>query len=264
MRGYDLSVNEEPRVTILEDAAALAREAARLIVEIARAAVADHGRFVMALSGGATPRDTYAQLAQPPLRDTMPWSAAWIFFGDERAVSPHDAESNYRMAHQTLLSRVPVPSSQVFRMLGEAEDQEAAATDYAETMRRTLGVKRGELPRFDLILLGIGVDGHTASLFPYSAALKETVRWVVSVHAGAAAIPARLTMTLPVLNSSRRVMFLAAGSEKAKAVRAVLQDGARLPARMVWPAEGGLDWLLDRAAAGSLESTRRPQGTPTT
>jgi 6-phosphogluconolactonase len=156
------------------------------------------------------------------------------------------------MAHQTLLSLVPLPPSQIFRMPGEAEDQEVAAVQYAEAMRRAFSTKRGELPRFDLILLGVGVDGHTASLFPYSGALKETIRWVVSVHASAAAIPARLTMTLPVLNAARRVMFLAAGSEKAKVVRAVLLDGARLPARMVCPADGVLEWLLDRAAAGNL------------
>lgn len=246
-----------PHVTVLDDAPALALAAARLIVEAAVKAVAARGRFLIALAGGATPRDTYSQLARSPLRDVMPWADTWVFFGDERAVPPEHAESNYRMAHLALLSRVPVPLAQIFRMQGEAEDQEAAATQYAEAMRRVFGTKRGELPRFDMILLGVGVDGHTASLFPYSAALKETIRWVVSVHAAAAAIPARLTMTLPVLNAARRVTFLAAGSEKGKVIRAVLQDGTRVPARMVCPAEGTLDWLLDRTAANSLEA-RRP------
>jgi 6-phosphogluconolactonase len=254
MRGYDLSVEEPPNVTVLDDAPALAQAAARLIVETAVEAVAARGRFLVALAGGATPRETYSQLAKPPLRDVMPWARTWVFFGDERAVPPEDPESNYRMAQQALLSLVPLPFAQVFRMRGEAEDQEGAATQYAEAMRRVFGTKRGELPRFDMVLLGVGVDGHTASLFPYSAALKETIRWVVSVHAAAAAIPARLTMTLPVLNAARRVMFLASGSEKARAIRAVLQDGARVPARMISPAEGTVDWLLDRAAANSLEA----------
>jgi 6-phosphogluconolactonase len=249
-----LTVDKPRRIIVSDDASALAHAAATMIVEAAAAAVAARGRFIVALAGGATPRDTYSQLARPPLRDAMPWNHTWVFFGDERAVSPEHPESNYRMAHAALLSLVPLPISQVFRMRGEAEDQERAATQYAEAMRRVFGTKRGELPRFDLILLGVGVDGHTASLFPYSAALRETIRWVVSVHAAAAAIPARLTLTLPVLNAARRVMFLAAGSEKAKVVRAVLQDGARLPARMVAPAGGALDWLLDRAAANSLEA----------
>lgn len=218
--------------------------------------MATRGRFIVALAGGATPRDTYRQLAQSPLRDAMPWADTWVFFGDERAVPAEHAESNYRMARLALLSLVPLPLAQVFRMRGEAEDQEAAATQYVDAMRQVFGTKRGELPRFDVVLLGLGVDGHTASLFPYSAALKETVRWVVSVHAAAAAIPARLTMTLPVLNTARRVLFLAAGSEKAKVIRAVLQDGARVPARMICPAEGTLDWLVDRAAASNLEAAR--------
>jgi 6-phosphogluconolactonase len=255
-RGYDLTVQGRPRITVLDDAPALAHTAARMIVEAADEAVTARGRFVVALAGGVTPRDTYRQLAQPPLRDAMPWADTWVFFGDERAVPPEHAESNYRMAHLALLSLVLLPLAQVFRMRGEAEDQEAAAKQYADAMRQVFGTKRGELPRFDMILLGLGVDGHTASLFPHSAALKETVRWVVSVHAAAAAIPVRLTMTLPVLNAARRVMFLAAGSEKAKAIRAVLQDGARVPARMVCPAEGTLDWLLDRAAASNLEEAR--------
>jgi len=242
---------------VLDDATALAEAAARMIVEAAREAVAARGRFLVALAGGATPRATYSQLARPPFRDTMPWEHTWIFFGDERAVPPQHPESNYRMAHLALLSLVPLPLAHILRMRGEAEDQEAAATEYASAMRQVFDTKRGDLPRFDLILLGLGVDGHTASLFPYSAALKEIVRWVVSVHAAAAAIPARLTMTLPVFNAARRVMFLAAGSEKAKVIRAVLQDGARLPARMVRPAGGTLDWLLDRGAAAHLPTARR-------
>jgi 6-phosphogluconolactonase len=150
-------------------------------------------------------------------------------------------------------------------MRGEAEDQEAAAAEYAETMVKVFVVAPDECPRFDLVLLGLGIDGHTASLFPHSPALKETSRWVVSVHAAAAAIPWRLTMTLPVFNAARRVIFLSAGPEKAKVVRAALKvvEGATgtdglLPAALVRPYPGSLEWLLDRAAATLLDPPREP------
>ena len=251
----------QPRITVAETPAALAEAAARLIVETAREAVAARGRFTIALAGGATPRETYARLSHPPLRESMPWDRTWVFFGDERAVPPDHRESNYRMAHEALLSAVPLPLAQVFRMRAEAEDQDAAADEYAETMLKVFGAVPGELPRFDLVLLGLGIDGHTASLFPNSTALKETVRWVVSVHAAAAAIPRRLTMTLPVFNAARCVTFLSAGSEKAKVVRTVLKavrpvlvDAPPLPAAMVRPHAGSLEWLLDRAAASLLDT----------
>ena len=137
-----------------------------MIVETAREAVAARGRFTIALAGGATPRETYARLGHPPLRESMPWDRTWVFFGDERAVPPDHRESNYRMAHEALLSAVPLPPAQVFRMRAEAEDQEAAAAEYAEAMLKVFGTAPDELPRFDLVLLGLGIDGHTASLFP--------------------------------------------------------------------------------------------------
>lgn len=242
-----------PRITVAETPAALAEAAARLIVEAAREAVAARGRFLVALAGGATPRETYSRLARSPLRDSMPWDRTWVFFGDERAVPPDHRESNYRMAHEALLSAVPLPPGQVFRMQAEAEDQDAAAAEYAAAMLGVFGTPPGALPRFDLVLLGLGIDGHTASLFPNSPALREPVRWVVSVHAAAAAIPRRLTMTLPVFNAARHVAFLSAGPEKAKVVRTALQDGAVLPASMVRPHEGSLEWLLDRSAAALVE-----------
>ena len=140
---------------------------------------------------------------------------------------------------------------------GEASDPEEAASDYARTLAEVFGTRRGELPRFDLVLLGIGVDGHTASLFPGSPVLKEVFRTVAAVHAAAAVIPQRFTLTLPVLNAAARVVFLVAGPEKAKVVRAALSDrGVSLPAAMVVPPEGRLTWLLDRAAAALVPPTR--------
>jgi 6-phosphogluconolactonase len=245
-------MSEAPTLRVVADAAALAAEAAALVIERARAAVAERGRFMWALSGGATPRATYARLAESPERERMPWESTWVFFGDERCVPPDHPESNYRMAGETLLAKVPVPARQVFRMRGETDDVEAAATEYTRTLAEAFGTRRGELPRFDLILLGFGVDGHTASLFPGSPALKEVFRPVAAVHAAAAAIPQRLTLTYPVLNAAACVVFLGSGAEKAKVVKAMLGERVLLPAAMVQPAAGTLLWLLDRDAAEFL------------
>lgn len=248
----------EPEVIVVPDGGALADAAARAIVDAARAAVADHGRFMIALAGGGTPRDTYMRLAAPPYGTEMPWDRTWVFFGDERCVPLDHPDSNYRMAHETLLAKVPIPETQVFRMRGELEDAEAAAVEYSRTLANVFGTRRGELPRFDLILLGMGLDGHTASLFPGSPALKEVFRPVAAVHAGAAAVPKRLTLAFPVINTAACVVFLVAGGEKAKAVKAALAEaGTAVPAGMVRPTNGRLVWLLDRAAAALL-----PPGAP--
>src|SRR5574341_1042569 len=245
-------MDAERIVTVLDDPAALADTAARLIADTAAEAIAAHGRFTIALAGGATPRATYARLALAPCCDRVDWSRTWVFFGDERGVPPEHPDSNYAMAHATLLAKVPVPAPQVRRIRGEAEDPEAAAAEYAKALAQTFGTRRGELPRFDLVLLGLGVDGHTASLFPGSPVLKEIFRTVVAVHAAAAAVPQRLTLTLPVFNAAARVIFLVSGPEKAKVVEAVLADRAMLPAAMIRPDSGDLVWLLDRAAAALL------------
>jgi 6-phosphogluconolactonase len=249
-------MDAQPTVRIMHDSGALAAEASALVIEQARAAVAARGRFMLALSGGATPRETYARLAELPAREHIPWDRTWIFFGDERCVPPDHPESNYRMAAETLVSKVAVPARQVFRMRGEADPEEAAA-DYARAIAEAFGTRRGELPRFDLILLGFGVDGHTASLFPGSPALKEIFRPVAAVHAAAAALPQRLTLTFPVLNAAACVALLGSGAEKAKVVKAMLGEGAALPAAMVRPTDGTLVWLLDRDAATLLSPEPR-------
>jgi 6-phosphogluconolactonase len=240
-------------ITVSDDPPALADAAARDIVDVALDAVAARGRFTIALAGGGTPRATYERLAEAPLRERMPWDCTWIFFGDERGVAPDHPDSNFGMAHRALLSKVPIPAAQVARIRGEADDPEAAAAEYARRLADVFESKRGELPRFDLVLLGMGVDGHTASLFPGSPVLKEVFRPVAAVHAAAAAIPQRFTFTFPLLNAAARVMFLVAGPEKAKVVKAVLGDpGSGLPAALVRPADGRLTWRLDRAAASLL------------
>jgi 6-phosphogluconolactonase len=247
-------MDRPPEIVVIDDAAALAEAAGRAIVEAAQDAVKARGRFTVALAGGGTPRATYERLAAAPLRDRMPWSNTWAFFGDERGVPPDHADSNYRMASQAMLTKVPIPPAQVSRIRGEGDDPEAVATEYARRLAEVFETKRGELPRFDLILLGMGVDGHIASLFPGSPVLKEVFRCVAAVHAAAATIPQRFTFTFPILNAADRVMFLVAGSEKAKVVKAVLGEsgGSGLPAGMVRPTNGRLVWLLDRAAAALL------------
>jgi 6-phosphogluconolactonase len=245
---------DRPEIIVFDDAEALADAAAAAIAECAAEAVGARGRFTLALAGGGTPRATYERLAQAPLRDRMPWDRTWIFFGDERGVPPDHRDSNYRMANEALLSRVPVPAGHIARIRGEADDPETAAADYARRLSEVFESKRGELPRFDLILLGMGVDGHTGSLFPGSPVLKEVFRTVAAVHAAAASIPQRFTFTLPVINTAARVMFLVAGGEKAKVLKAVLKEPTSgLPAALVRPATGRLTWLLDRAAAALID-----------
>jgi 6-phosphogluconolactonase len=214
----------DANLTVCADPATLAETAAHLIVDAATAAVRERGRFLFCLAGGETPRETYKHLALPAFSERVRWDRTWIFFGDERAVPPDHPESNYRMAYETLLSKVPVPENQVFRM-------------------------RGELPRFDVVLLGLGIDGHTASLFPGSPVLREVFRTVAAVHVAAAKIPQRLTLTFPVLNAAAHIVFLVTGPEKAKIVRTVLSDHGGLPAALVRPMDGELIWLTDRAAA---------------
>jgi 6-phosphogluconolactonase len=241
-----------PRLIRVADSAALAESAAAAILQAAQAAVKAHGRFTIALAGGATPAATYARLALAPFVNAMPWDKTWVFFGDERMVTPDHPESNFRMAAEQLLGKVPLAPDHVFRMHGEAEDSDAAAAEYAKTLAEICTERRGGVPRLDLVLLGVGVDGHTASLFPGSPAVREVFRPVAAVHAAAAAIPERLTMTLPVFNAAARVFVLVAGGEKSKVVKSVLADKTLVPAGMISPSEGELWWFVDEAAAALL------------
>jgi 6-phosphogluconolactonase len=236
-------------VAIVETPAALADEAAELFIRTAAEAVGDRGRFAVALAGGATPRGLYARLAGEPTRSRVDWARAWVFFSDERCVPPTDPESNYRMAWQTLLSAVPVPPGQVFRIRGEADPGQAAA-EYEATLR---AVFEPGPPRCDLILLGMGLDGHVASLFPGSTVLEARDRLVAAVDQRAAVVSRRVTLTLPAINAARRILFLVTGSEKARTVAGLLRNpDSTLPAARVRPTDGAVTWLLDRAAASGL------------
>jgi 6-phosphogluconolactonase len=229
----------------------MAQEAARRFAAQCHEAVRARGRFSVVLSGGSTPQGLYRRLAQPDYRDEIPWEAVHIFWGDERCVPPDHPESNYRRAHETLIEHVAIPSDQVRRMQGEGEPGMAARA-YA---RELVDFFCGPHPRFDLVLLGLGEDGHTASLFPGSEAVEEEQRLVVAVEAEYGSRPTcRLTLTLPALRATRQVLFLVAGADKAPILARVLSgDAADLPAARVAPAAGEVTWLVDEAAARAIE-----------
>jgi 6-phosphogluconolactonase len=234
---------------VLQDPAAVAHEAAQRFVHLASEAVASRGRFSVALSGGSTPGSLFRLLAQEPFRNKIPWEEVHLFWGDERCVPPDDPSSNYRLAEETLIARVPIPPDNVHRVLGELEP-EAAARAYTKELNQYFC---GPHARFDLVLLGLGGDGHTASLFPESTALQETERAAVAVEAHYQDRPAqRVTLTLPTINAARQILFLVTGGAKAEIVQVVFKGtGMSLPAQRIQPTAGRLAWLLD-AEAGSL------------
>lgn len=229
------------QVCVLTDPIALAAAAAQWISE--RSAAADP--FRIAVSGGTTPRFLYEALASSTFRDHIDWARWHVFFGDERAVAPDDPRSNHRLLHDALLSRVRVPAGQVHRMEAERADLDAAAIAYSELLEREAGAP----PALDVVLLGIGSDGHTASLFPGSAALAAVDVWAARGRAPTEP-PDRITLTLPVLNAAAHVAFLVTGPDKERALRGVV-DGS-VPAALVRPQAGELLWFLDAVAARSL------------
>ena len=238
-------------IKIYPDADHLARGAAEHFATLAGEAITARGQFAVALSGGSTPRVTYALLAAEDFAAPVDWSRVHVFWGDECCVPPDHPDSNYRMAKETLLDHVSLPASNVHRIQGEMEP-EAAAQAYAAELRAFFGT---QWPAFDLALLGMGNDGHTASLFPGSAALRERMRAVVAVTADYEDRPAhRVTLTAPAINAARQVLFLVAGAAKAETLQAVLEGPAeRFPAQLVRPTSGQLVWLVDRAAASRLK-----------
>ncbi len=245
----------KPEVRVVADAAALARSGAAEVLDGLAAADREGRPFRIALSGGRTPRGVYEALAAGG-DGAIPWRRAEIFFGDERHVPPDHPDSNYRMAREALLSRVPVPESQVHRVPSELPDAEQAAAEYERTIRGAFRLPSPDaLPRFDLVLLGLGADGHTASLFPGSPALEERRRLVAAPYVESMRT-CRITLTLPVLNAAARVLFLVSGADKAATLRAVLDDrdpSPRLPAQLVKPTDGSLAWLVDHEAAARLD-----------
>lgn len=233
----------------------LFQAAADEVILAASEAIQQRGRFTIALSGGSTPRSLYTLIAANASA-SLPWDKVLFFWGDERHVPPTDSDSNYRMAFETILSKLPVPAANIFRVPAENPDASAAAEAYELTLRKSFSLGPVEVPRFDLILLGMGPDGHAASLFPETAALQEKSRlvvanWVEKLHAS------RITLTLPVLNAARRVAFLVSGADKATVLHEVLEGkapGEKYPSKLVRPSEGKLIWFVDRAAASELST----------
>lgn len=240
-------------IKIVPDSAALNRVAAQEFKSLAESAIAARGRFSVALSGGNTPRSIYSLLAQE-YKTALPWSKIHFFFGDERSVPPDHPDSNYRMANEALLSHVPIPPENVHRILAEL-DPEPAAQEYENQLREFFHLAHDAWPRFDLVMLGLGEDGHTASLFPGSSALEEKSRLVVPTWVEEKKT-FRITLTYPVLNHAAEVEFVVSGAGKAQILWDVLRPSpfVSFPAQQVKPENGRLLWLLDQDAARLLQT----------
>ncbi len=246
---------ETAQIIRVADAQALAQKAADTFRQMARENIAQHGRFTVALSGGSTPKAMFALLASEPYRSAIAWSHVYIFWGDERCVLPDHADSNYRMTNEALLSKVPVPPPNVFRLHGE-DDPAAAAREYSAQLQQFF--QTDAVPQFDLVFLGMGADGHTASLFPGTTAL--------SAEAGAIAVENyveklktyRLTLTAATINQAKAIVFLVGGADKAATLRAVWHGAYQpdlYPSQLIQPVNGTLTWMVDGAAsAPSLEN----------
>lgn len=236
---------------------ALAADAAEHILEAARQAIQERGRFTLVLSGGSTPEKMYRLLTEPG-RPTLDWSNTYLFFGDERFVPPEDSRSNFSMVKRSLLDRASVPGDHVFPVPTDVKTPADAADKYAQTLGKFFSIPVDQKPpKFDMILLGLGDDGHTASLFPGAKALNAQDAWVTWSPPGTLPPPVdRITFTYPVLNAARQVLFLVSGAKKAEALRDVLErhpSPTVRPAAGVRPTDGTVTWLVDEAAASLLK-----------
>ena len=244
-------MSTEPKVEIAGSPQELFHAAAEKFCSLGSSAIQDHGKFTVALSGGSTPRGLHQELATH-FASRLDWSKIFFFWGDERHVPPASPESNYRMAKETLLSKLPIPAENIFRVPSELPDARQAAAQYQQTLQQFFHLSPDSFPRFDFILLGMGPDGHTASLFPGTAALQDkdhlvVANWVEKLNTF------RITFTYPVLDDAACVMFLVNGDEKAEMVRRALRDpAANLPCQKVRPLDGELFWYLDKGAALKL------------
>jgi 6-phosphogluconolactonase len=244
-----------PEIIIVEDLKGLSRKAADLFVEQAVAVLKTSPFFSMALSGGSTPESLYSLFTSDPgIKDKIAWKRVHIFWGDERHVPSDHPQSNFRMANRTMLTELPLPPQNIHRVMAEDADADRVTRRYEQEISRFFQLQAGQFPRFDLIWLGLGPDGHTASLFPHSAALTEKKRlvaanWVEQFQSH------RITMTLPVLNHAKCLIFLVSGAAKAETLKQVLENDRRapqFPAQLIQPHDGKLYWIIDRAAASEL------------
>jgi len=249
----------DPEIRIYSDLIALSGAAAELFAQAASARIAEAGYFAAALSGGSTPRQLYELLSTSPFSSRISWDRVHLFQVDERCVAPDHPESNFRMIRQALLAPARVPRRCFHRMAGEWEDPAEASHQYALELSATFPAREGDVPRFDLVILGMGADGHTASLFPDSPALEEAQLWVCPNRPKVKGLE-RITLTFPILNAAKQIMFLVAGADKAVTLARVLEgpyQPRNLPAQRIKPLDGRLLWYVDRAAA---ERLREGQG----
>ncbi|QDL06768.1 6-phosphogluconolactonase [Brasilonema octagenarum UFV-E1] len=246
----------KPEIQVFANAEALTQAAAAEFVQQAHQAIQARGRFTIALSGGSTPKSLYALLATQPWRNQIPWNQIHFFWGDERHVPPSDPSNNFRMTQEQLLFQVPIPQENVYRIKAENPDAKAAAAEYEQDLRQFFQLQEHQFPRFDLVLLGMGANGHTASLFPGTDAVHEQTRlvvapWVEELNSY------RITLTPPVINNAVEILFFVTGAEKATTLKAVLEgqyQPDRLPAQIISPTQGRVMWMIDQAAAHLLET----------
>lgn len=246
--------SDDYEIQIVANLDELSRRVAEEFISRTREAIQAKGFFTGVLSGGSTPKALYTLLANNRYLDQVSWSKIHVFWGDERCVPSTHPESNFRMASDSLLSKVPIPKENIHRMPAEQEDHDRAAQEYEHMLKTFFRLKTGEYPRFDLVLLGMGDDGHTASLFPGTAALKETKRLVVANYIEKLHTY-RLTLTAPVINYASNIMFLISGEPKASILKEVVEgayEPSRLPTQLIQPVEGRLIFLVDRTAASKL------------
>jgi 6-phosphogluconolactonase len=257
------------QVRVYRDPGELALKAARRFARLADQYVVGCGRFTVALSGGSTPKAMFSVLAEDPFLNTVPWSSIYFFWGDERCVPPDHPDSNFRMTHETLLSKVPVPQQNIFRVPAELPDTANAAEQYSATLTtfflaghdadRSGTAPLSNLPRFDLVFLGMGPDGHTASLFPHTTALQAGEKIVVANYVEKFKAY-RITLTAATINNARNITFLAAGEDKTETLRNVLEGPYQpevYPSQLIQPRNGTLLWMVDEAAARSLSEQTR-------
>jgi len=240
-------------VVISKDEPTFRKEAARLFMEAAHFSIKEHGSFAVALAGGQTAQKLYVTLREPYYRDRILWEKIYFFWGDERCVPPDHQESNYKRAYDELFSKLNIPVDHIFRIPSEITPPFEAARTYEKTLKAFFNVSNTP-PQFDLIILGVGEDGHTASLFPGSSALKEQEHWVVAIHVDALGSD-RITLSYPVINNAKRILALCAGESKAKIVREIfLKDlpQNRYPIQKVKPVSGEITWVFDALAAAKL------------
>jgi 6-phosphogluconolactonase len=248
----------------MTDVKALYVAAAEQVCRIGQLAIETTGRFSLVLSGGTTPRPLYELLAAPPFSTSLDWTKVEFFWGDERVVSPDDPSSNFRMARESMLDKLKIPAAHIHRIRAEQPDLQAAARAYEDEIEKVLGKVAGigpQPPHFNLFLLGMGPDGHTASIFPGTKALEETERWVIPVDVPSLGVK-RITMTPPLINSAHFIMFMVTGAAKADVVADVLQgprDPRRCPAQLIHPLTGEVIWFVDPEASSKLIQHHRTE-----